>query len=161
MEVRHLKGSFMTPKFINITIDKKEFVLTVALEKKAVATINPSFAAIVEYGDSVTNPKRTPSTLCLPSWTELMLNDRRPSHAMIERSVVSLPNGKRYRAISMQRPPKGLRGAVEVSSNLLDWYSGTNHTTTLWDTATALKVRDNIPFTPEQNRFIRFKDSSD
>jgi hypothetical protein len=48
-------------------------------------------------------------------------------------------------------------GLVEVSPDLLDWYSGTSHTTVLIDDATTLKVRDNTPVTPRTKRYIRLK----
>ncbi len=46
---------------------------------------------------------------------------------------------------------------VEVSSNLLDWSSGTKHTTVLLNNATTLKVRDNIPVTRDAKRYIRLR----
>ncbi|MEO5916670.1 MAG: hypothetical protein ABIS50_20755 [Luteolibacter sp.] len=46
---------------------------------------------------------------------------------------------------------------VEVSSNLLDWYSGSNHTTTLAETPTILSVRDNTPVVQGAKRYIRLK----
>lgn len=90
-----------------------------------------------------------------------MFSLRSPFSATIEQSVVSLLNGQKYRAISMQCSPHDLNGTVEVSSNLLDWYSGSKHTSVLTDTPGYLKVRDNTPFTSEKNRFIRFKVTSD
>jgi hypothetical protein len=44
---------------------------------------------------------------------------------------------------------------IEVSSNLVDWFSGRNHTTTLLNTSTTLKIRDNTPVTQERKRYIR------
>jgi hypothetical protein len=46
---------------------------------------------------------------------------------------------------------------VEVSSNLVDWFSGPNHTKVLKDTAELLKVRDKTPMEPGNKRFIRLK----
>lgn len=46
---------------------------------------------------------------------------------------------------------------VEVSSNLLDWYSGSHHTTTLVNSTTTLSVRDNTPLAPDGKRYIRLK----
>jgi len=46
---------------------------------------------------------------------------------------------------------------VEVSSNLLDWYSGNHHTTTLVDSPTTLSVRDNTPLGSQGKRYIRLK----
>jgi hypothetical protein len=46
---------------------------------------------------------------------------------------------------------------VEVSGNLTDWFSGSNHTTVLSDDAGILKVRDNTPVTSEAKRYIRLK----
>ncbi|MEO5913989.1 MAG: choice-of-anchor D domain-containing protein [Luteolibacter sp.] len=46
---------------------------------------------------------------------------------------------------------------VEVSSNLVDWFSGSNHTTTLSDNANVLEVRDNTPVNAGEKRYIRLK----
>ncbi|MEO5712012.1 MAG: choice-of-anchor D domain-containing protein [Luteolibacter sp.] len=46
---------------------------------------------------------------------------------------------------------------VEVSSNLLDWYSGNHHTTTLVNSSTTLSVRDNTPLSQGEKRYIRLK----
>jgi hypothetical protein len=48
---------------------------------------------------------------------------------------------------------------VEVSSNLMDWYSGSNYTTILVDSASVLKVKDNTPITGGEMRYIRVKNS--
>ncbi len=46
---------------------------------------------------------------------------------------------------------------VEVSPNLVNWFSGANYTTTLVDSSTLLKVRDNTPLKGDGKRFIRLK----
>ena len=46
----------------------------------------------------------------------------------------------------------------EVSSNLSNWASGTNHTRVVSDTAEALTVRDTVPIGDAGNaRFLRVK----
>ena len=67
--------------------------------------------------------------------------------------------GLKYRAITITRNENGEPGqeSVEVSPNLMDWYSGAKHTTVVEDTAERLKVRDNTPLTPETKRYIRLK----
>lgn len=49
------------------------------------------------------------------------------------------------------------QGVVEVSNNLIDWHSGTRHTTVVHDGPTSLLVRDNTPVRPGQKRYIRFR----
>ncbi len=46
---------------------------------------------------------------------------------------------------------------VEVSSDLVNWFSGSKHTTVLQDNLTLLKVRDNTPVTGGTKRYIRLK----
>jgi hypothetical protein len=56
-------------------------------------------------------------------------------------------------------PKSAVRGGatVQVSSDLLDWYSGPAHTTILENSAAFLRVRDNTPVRSGQKRFIRLK----
>ncbi|MEO7101303.1 MAG: M6 family metalloprotease domain-containing protein [Luteolibacter sp.] len=72
---------------------------------------------------------------------------------------VEVINGQKYLSLTVTKPAgtNSLVRTVEVSSNLLDWYSGENHTTTLLDNDTTLKVRDNTPTTPEAKRYIQLK----
>jgi hypothetical protein len=49
------------------------------------------------------------------------------------------------------------RRIVEVSRNLVDWFSGSVHTTILRNDASLLKVRDNTPVEPGVKRYIRLK----
>jgi uncharacterized cupredoxin-like copper-binding protein len=64
--------------------------------------------------------------------------------------------GQKYLALTVAKST-GTTHTVEVSSNLLDWYSGKNHTTVLTDDATTLKVRDNTPITSGAKRYIQLK----
>ena len=45
--------------------------------------------------------------------------------------------------------------AVEVSPDLVNWFSGANFTTVVVDNESILQVRDNTPLTPEVKRYIR------
>jgi uncharacterized cupredoxin-like copper-binding protein len=65
-------------------------------------------------------------------------------------------DGRKYLALTVPKSA-GTVHTVEVSSNLLDWYSGKNHTTVLVDDATTLKVRDNTPATSGAKRYIQLK----
>jgi M6 family metalloprotease-like protein len=69
-------------------------------------------------------------------------------------TTVEVIDGKKYLALTLAKP---VTGKVEVSPNLLDWFSGNDHTTVLLDNETTLKVRDNTPITPETKRYIRLK----
>ncbi len=66
--------------------------------------------------------------------------------------------GQKYLALTVTKLPGGASvGTVEVSSNLLDWYSGKKHTTVLIDDEATLKVRDNVPYSQDAKRYIRLK----
>jgi hypothetical protein len=68
-------------------------------------------------------------------------------------------NGLRYLTLTITKPavPDGVKRSVQVSPNLVDWFSGKNHTTVLDDNERFLKVRDNTPLVPGRKRFIRLK----
>ncbi|MEO6476132.1 choice-of-anchor D domain-containing protein [Luteolibacter sp.] len=70
-----------------------------------------------------------------------------------------LIDGVKYRTLTITKTPGTtvLSSEIEVSSNLVDWSSGSNHTTVLRDTATTLTVRDNTPVTEENKRHIRIR----
>jgi M6 family metalloprotease-like protein len=73
-------------------------------------------------------------------------------------SSVEVVSGQKY--LSLTIPKSGTQPAptlIEVSGDLLDWSSGSNHTTTLIDDSTTLKVRDNTPVTGNNKRYIRAK----
>lgn len=68
-------------------------------------------------------------------------------------------NGSKYLVLTVDKTTNLIQQntSVEVSSNLTDWYSGDKHTTTLVDSATVLRVRDNIPLTQDRKRYIRLR----
>ena len=73
-------------------------------------------------------------------------------------ATVEVIDGVKYLALTVTKDPSGQSvGVVEVSPNLLDWYSGKNYTTTLIDDTLILKVRDNTPVTLQSKRYIRLK----
>jgi M6 family metalloprotease-like protein len=51
----------------------------------------------------------------------------------------------------------GVAPTVEVSPNLVDWFSGSAHTTILTENESFRTVRDNTPVTPGVKRYIRVK----
>lgn len=71
---------------------------------------------------------------------------------------VEIVQGRKYRALTVidpsDRPYSPAR--VEVSSNLVDWARGRDHTTVLVNVPGLLKVRDNTPITPGTKRHIRW-----
>jgi FlaG/FlaF family flagellin (archaellin) len=82
----------------------------------------------------------------------------------------ALPSSPRAEAYETVDPVSGLKyltlvvdtseGAspvVEVSSDLIEWFSGVDHTTVLSEEAGLRKVRDNTPITPDAKRYIRVK----
>ena len=105
--------------------------------------------------------KAAPSALApavrLPSWSasdgSVWL-----AHA-IRQSIgtVQLADGRRYLTLTVIKSPEDFIStrSVEVSPNLIDWFSGQRHTTVITDDASRLKVRDNTPLTPGTKRYIR------
>jgi hypothetical protein len=84
----------------------------------------------------------------------------RPGHGIRQTSsTVRLADGRKYLTLTVMKSPGDtlLDTTVEVSPNLIDWFSGSKHTTVIADDATRLKVRDNTPLTPEAKRYIRLK----
>jgi hypothetical protein len=74
-------------------------------------------------------------------------------------SVVKAPDGLEYLVLTVPKTSDwGLaKHTAEVSSNLVDWFSGEKHTTTLLDDAAILRVRDNTPVKQGEKRYIRLK----
>lgn len=69
---------------------------------------------------------------------------------------VSTVDGLKYLVLTVEK--SGLaQPTIEVSPNLVDWFSGSSHTTTLQDSATVIKVRDNTPIKDGEKRYIRVK----
>jgi hypothetical protein len=76
-------------------------------------------------------------------------------------TMVELIDGLKYQVLTVTKSTGdlNLKRAVEVSPNLLDWYSGDKHTTVIQDDDFILKVRDNTPLMPGIKRFIRLKEA--
>jgi Abnormal spindle-like microcephaly-assoc'd, ASPM-SPD-2-Hydin len=68
-------------------------------------------------------------------------------------------DGLQYLVLSVAKPPGSTNSdaTVEVSSDLLEWSSGSTHTTTLVNSPAVLTVRDNTPITQGEKRYIRLK----
>jgi hypothetical protein len=80
-----------------------------------------------------------------------------PTPAPAPIAGIEVIGGRKYRTLTVTQSA-GNRltpSDIEVSSNLVDWFSGRNHTTTLLNTSTTLKIRDNTPVTQERKRYIR------
>ena len=105
-------------------------------------------------GTGISTGKRTPA----PSLAEIARGSRSSATTALPASSVTVLRGAKFLTLSLTKPSAGGRvGTVEVSPNLLDWYSGSQHTTVITDDATTLKVRDNTPVTPDAKRYIRVK----
>jgi hypothetical protein len=73
-------------------------------------------------------------------------------------TTVEVIDGQKYLALTVNKQAGNpVPGTVEVSPDLLDWFSGKKHTTILIDDATTLKVRDNTPVSLDAKRYIRLK----
>ncbi|MEO5914551.1 MAG: choice-of-anchor D domain-containing protein [Luteolibacter sp.] len=75
-------------------------------------------------------------------------------------TTIQLADGRKYLALTVTRTPCDFyqKPRVEVSGNLLDWYSGAKHTTVMADDARRYQARDNIPLAPGTKRYIRLKE---
>ena len=69
-------------------------------------------------------------------------------------------DGRRYLSLTYQETAGGsaVKRSVEVSSNLVDWFSGRNHTTVVSRAGGIVKVRDNLPLTSGTKRYIRLRE---
>lgn len=72
---------------------------------------------------------------------------------------IEVTAGRKYRTLTISRTPESPVTAadIQVSSDRVDWFSGTRHTTVLRDDSGVLKIRDNTPMTQDRKRFIRLK----
>ncbi|MEO5914550.1 MAG: choice-of-anchor D domain-containing protein [Luteolibacter sp.] len=75
-------------------------------------------------------------------------------------TTVTLADGRKYLALTVIRSPGDIyqKPRIEVSGNLLDWFSGAKHTTILADDARRYQARDNTPLAPGIKRYIRLKE---
>ncbi len=67
--------------------------------------------------------------------------------------------GEKYLTLTVSKAAlaDGTTPVVQVSPDLLDWFSGRKHTTVLVDNERIFRVRDNTPVRPGSKRFIRLK----
>ncbi len=74
-------------------------------------------------------------------------------------TTTELSEGYKYLVLTVQKSPESgdADPVVEVSSNLLDWSSGPEHTTTLVNNHSTLSIRDNTPVGHAGKRYIRVK----
>ncbi len=72
-------------------------------------------------------------------------------------TAVDVVDGQKYLSLTVTKSAENAGSVIEVSPDLIDWYSGNQYTTTILDNATTLKVRDNAPITLEAKRYIRLK----
>lgn len=74
-------------------------------------------------------------------------------------SVMKGSDGLEYLMLTVPKTTDwgAAKHTAEVSPNLVDWFSGDKHTTTLLDDATVLRVRDNTPVQKGEKRYIRLK----
>jgi hypothetical protein len=79
-----------------------------------------------------------------------------PKVSTIHRETI---NSLSYLTITIIKTPEATfeNPVVEVSSNLVDWYSGSRHTTVIHEGALKLVVRDDTPIGPGSKRYIRIK----
>lgn len=94
------------------------------------------------------------SVAIVPSAESAMIIASAPE---IARTTMVMIGGCKYLQLTMQKEDPAVRRIVEVSPNLIDWFSGDRHTTVLVDNRTILSVRDNTPTTAGAKRYIRVR----
>lgn len=74
-------------------------------------------------------------------------------------TTTELIDGVKYNTLTILKSARSqtTSDSVEVSANLIDWYSGSSHTTVVTDNERYFKIRDNIPTPKDLERFIRLK----
>ena len=74
-------------------------------------------------------------------------------------TVTTTSDGAKYLLLTVQKTPRSAPSEkdVEVSSNLVEWFSGSKHTTVLLENESILQVRDNTPIKSGVKRYIRLK----
>ncbi len=70
----------------------------------------------------------------------------------------SMIGGLKYLTLTYSKSV-GVERTVEVSPNLVDWFSGSSHTSIITDNESHRTVRDNTPVTPGTKRYIRLKET--
>ena len=117
-------------------------------------TSGPFELNVSGFGTATSKGKKTVT----PGLAEMVLGRPSSSPAAYPASSVEVIGGAKFLALTLTKPiAGGPVGTVQVSPNLLDWYSGSQHTTVILDDATTLKVRDNSPITPDTKSYIRIK----
>jgi|GEM_PF-3267145 len=74
-------------------------------------------------------------------------------------TVTKAADGSKYLVLTVEKTAgwELSKHTVEVSPNLVNWFSGSNHTTTLVDSPAVFKVRDDTPLNGDVKRYIRLK----
>jgi M6 family metalloprotease-like protein len=108
-------------------------------------------------GKGVKPSKKPKSTLAaIPSSPTAGILEAATAQSLLTTTTVEVVGGIKYRALTITKlPGVAVAGTVEVSPNLLDWYSGNKHTSVMVDNAKILKVRDNTPLKGNVKRYIR------
>ncbi len=122
-------------------------VLTPSSAKSA-ARLSPAVqpATAIAASAAPTAPKPTVAGTTSPASTTL---------------TTEIIDGKKYLSLTLAKPlaPDGVKRVIQVSPDLMDWFSGVQHTTVVTDNESILKVRDNTPVTRSGKRFIRLKET--
>ena len=89
----------------------------------------------------------------------LNTNPQNASSRELPTSSISNISGQNYLTLTVTKNPSAtdLAYTVEVTSDLVNWFSGPTYTTTITNTSTSLVVRDNTPMSSNPRRFIRLK----
>jgi hypothetical protein len=86
------------------------------------------------------------------------------SDGLADKTMVGtdLTGGLRYNTLTVFKSTLGQTapGNVEVSTDLMDWFSGSDYTTVVTDNESYYKVRDNMPISKDLKRYIRLKNEA-
>ncbi len=125
-------------------------------------TANSTVATVtIRVNKAASSSAATPQVTLLARSAPITPADLLPSAVKTTPPVTSTTviGGEKFLVLTVAKPalPDGVSRTVQVSPNLLDWFSGKNHTTVLIDDETILRVRDDEPMTPGKKRYIRLK----
>jgi hypothetical protein len=105
----------------------------------------------IKLSGTASRPSRASSLLEIASIVK-------SSHSTERITSQSTRSGGRHLVLTLVKKRSSDRlPLVEVSSDLIRWFSGPKHTEIVLDDATTLKVRDLTPHTPTAKRFIRVR----
>jgi len=123
-------------------------------KKKKSTSLDTLLAGLLDAGDGGSNKHKAASKASAKS---------KASSAPTGERFTTAIDGRKYNTLALDKSTlhPGDRVLIEVSPDLLDWYSGADHTTIVTDNKRIIEIRDNTPATADRKRFIRVRSPRD